>query len=101
MVKFKIILEENKNIKKKNIWKNYEEIILDEENKLSKKFFSFNKVENKVCCLKSISKNRMKEENYDFLVERINSEIQINTICNSKNIIELYKIIETDDCYNF
>ena len=80
---------------------NYEDIIKYEETKLSKIYFAFNKVQNKVCSLKSISKEKIKEENYDFLIERINSEIQINTICKCKNVIELYKMFETDDYYNF
>ena len=80
---------------------NYEEIFLDDETKLSKTYCAYNIIQNKECYLKSISKEKIKKEDFDFLVQKINSEIQINTICKSKNVIELNKIFETDDYYNF
>ena len=80
---------------------NYEEIIRDDETKLSKTYFAYNIIQNKECYLKSISKEKIKKEDFDFLVQKINSEIQINTICKSKNVIELNKRFETDDYYNF
>ena len=80
---------------------NYEEIIKVDETKLSKIYSAYNINQNKGCNLKSISKEIIKEKDSDFLIQRINSEIEINTICKCKNVIELYKIFETDSYYNF
>ena len=79
--------------------KNYEEILMIDHTELSKIYVAYNKIQNKECCLKSINKEKIKKDY--FLVQKINSEIQMNTICKSKNVIELYKTFETDNYYNF
>ena len=79
--------------------KNYEKIFMIDHTELSKIYAAYNKIQNKECCLKSINKEKIKKDY--FLVQKINSEIQMNTICKSKNVIELYKTFETDDYYNF
>ena len=79
--------------------KDYEKIFMIDHTELSKIYSAYNKIQNKECCLKSINKEKIKKDY--FLVQKINSEIQMNTICKSKNVIELYKTFETDDYYNF
>ena len=79
----------------------YEEIIKCEETKLSKIYTAYNIKYNRNCYLKLFSKEQMKKGDYDFLLEKIRREEQLTKLCKSKNIIELYRKLETDDYYIF
>ena len=77
----------------------YEDIINEDQNvsNMSKIYTAYNKKTNTSCCLKVISKEKLKTQDYNFLLERLKKEQEIQTLCNSKNTVNFYKRLETDD----
>jgi serine/threonine protein kinase len=51
--------------------------------------------EKREVCLKVYNKNKLELGDYDFFLEKIKREEEIVKICNSKNIVNIYKKIET------
>ena len=80
---------------------NYEEITRVEETHLTTIYQAFNKIEKRNCCLKAISKEKMKKGDYDFLLEKINREEELTQICRCKNVVNLYQKLETDGFFIF
>ena len=67
-----------------------------ETTSLSETYQAFNKKKQTRCCLKIISKEKLKIQDYDFLRERIEKEQEIQTLCNSENTINFYRKFETE-----
>ena len=67
-----------------------------ETTSLSETYQAFNKKNQARCCLKIISKEKLKIQDYDFLRERIEKEQEIQTLCNSENTINFYRKFETE-----
>ncbi len=80
---------------------NYEEAIKVKETQLSKIYTALNINQNRTCFLKAISKEQIKKGDYDFLLEKINREEQLTKLCHWKNVVELYKKLETNDYFIF
>ena len=76
----------------------YEDVMIidSETTSLSETYHALNKKNNKLCCLKVISKKKLKLQDYDFLLERINKEQEIQTLCSSENIINFHRRLETE-----
>ena len=68
-----------------------------ETTSLSETYQAFNKKKQTRCCLKIISKEKLKIQDYDFLRERIEKEQEIQTLCNSTNTVNFYKRLETEE----
>ena len=51
--------------------------------------------EKREVCLKVYNKNKLELGDYDFFLEKIKREEEIVKLCNSKNIVNIYKKIET------
>ena len=77
----------------------YEDIMkLDKETtSLSETYQAFNKKKQTRCCLKVISKEKLKMQEYDFLLKRIKKEQEIQTLCNSENTVNFYRRLETEE----
>ena len=77
----------------------YEELEkeIKEETSTSTIYRAYNKKDKKKCCLKIISKEKLKIQDYDFLMERIKNEEDIQKICNSTNTVNFHKKLETDE----
>ena len=77
----------------------YEEIVNDDKNEtgMSKIYSAYNKKTHTECCLKVISKEKLKIQNYDYLLERLQKEQDLQTLCNSKNTVNFYRRLETED----
>ena len=67
-----------------------------ETTSLSETYQAFNKKKQTRCCLKIISKEKLKIQDYDFLRERIEKEQEIQILCNSENTINFYRKFETE-----
>jgi serine/threonine protein kinase len=57
----------------------------------------YNIKDNRECTLKIISKQQLKLGDYDFLLQQVNREEEITQLCQSENIIKLYRRLETKD----
>ena len=77
----------------------YEELEnqLKEETSISTIYRAYNKKDKINCCLKIISKEKLKSQDYDFLIERINQEQEIQIMCKSTNIVQFYRRLETEE----
>ena len=77
----------------------YEDLVNEDKNvsNMSKIYIAYNKKANRECCLKVISKEKLKNQDYDFLLERLNKEQEIQTLCNSTNTVNFYKRLETEE----
>ena len=77
----------------------YEVIVNDDKNEtgMSKIYSAYNKKTHTECCLKIISKEKLKIQNYDYLLERLQKEQDLQTLCNSKNTVNFYRRLETED----
>ena len=77
----------------------YEDIVNEDkfEIGLSKIYMAKNKNNNKYFCLKVISKEKLKNQNYIFIQDRLKKEQEIQTLCNSDNTLNFYRRLETDD----
>ena len=83
---------------------NYKEICLVDnfqEDKIetndNKFYTAFNKITNKEVTLKIISKQKLKEGDYDFLLEQLNREEQLTKLCNSPYTVNFYQRFETNE----
>ena len=77
----------------------YQDIIhdLDADTNTRKIYKGFNIKNNRECILKIISKKQLLLGDYDFLIQQINREEEINKICKSENIIEFYRRLDIKD----
>ena len=64
---------------------------------LSETYQALNKKNKKSCCLKIISKEKLKMQDYDYLLERIKKEQEIQILCNSDNTVNFYRRLETEE----
>ena len=80
----------------------YDEIYEDEEEtNLSKIYKAINKESQRDCCLKVISKEKLKSFDYNYLLERFKKEEEITKLCNSENTVNLYRKLETENSIIF
>ena len=63
----------------------------------TKIYTAYNKITKKDVVLKVISKQKLKEGDYDFLLEQLNREEQLTKLCRSPYIVNLYQRLETDE----
>ena len=77
----------------------YDDVIYEDnyDNNIYKIYSAFNKKNNTECYLKVISKEKLKTQDYNYLLERLNKEQEIQILCNSNNTVNFYRRIETDD----
>ena len=77
----------------------YEDLVSEDKNdsNMSKIYTAFNKNDKTECCLKVISKEKLKAHDYNYLQERLKKEQEIQILCNSENTVNFYKRLETDD----
>ena len=77
----------------------YEDLVYEDvkSNDMIKIYTAYNKKANRECCLKVISKEKLKTQDYNFLLERLNKEQEIQTLCNSTNTVNFYKRLETEE----
>ena len=77
----------------------YEGVAREEklETGIGKIYKATNLKNNTDCNLKVISKEKLKAQDYLFLQERLKSEQEIQTLCNSDNTVNFYRRLETDD----
>ena len=85
---------------------NYEGVCRDENNleqegdietNDTKIYTAYNKKTKKDVVLKVISKEKLKEGDYDFLLEQLNREEQLTKLCSSPYIVNLYQRLETEE----
>ena len=76
--------------------KDYEDMFSCEQNRLYKLYFSSNIKHQRPCILKIISKENIKKFDYNLILEQINKSEEHMKLCKSKNIVELYKKLETN-----
>ena len=76
----------------------YEDIANEEfkGSTISKLYRAYNKIFKKQCCLEVISKEKLKIQDYDFQLERLNKEQEIQGLCNSTNTVNFYRRLETE-----
>ena len=75
----------------------YEDITLKEETNTGLIYIGTNIKYNRNCALKVINKNQLKLGDYDYLLNQINISEEINKLCQSENIVDLYQRLETED----
>ena len=75
----------------------YNDIILKEETNTGLIYLGINIKNNRKCALKVINKNQLKLGDYDYLLNQINLSEEINKLCQSENIVDLYQRLETED----
>ena len=77
----------------------YEDLVNEDKNvsNMSKIYTAYNKKADRDCYLKVISKEKLKTLDYNFLLERLNKEQEIQTLCNSTNTVNFYKRLETEE----
>lgn len=73
---------------------NYKILAKIDETNLSKIYKAFNIKSNREVCLKVIDKEKLKQGDYDFLLEQVNKEGEITKLCNSEFTINLYGKLE-------
>ena len=83
---------------------NYEEVYEKEEEygveletNDRKIYTALNKLIKKEVTLKIISKQNLKEGDYDFLLEQLNREEQFTKLCSSPYTVNFYQRLETDE----
>ena len=80
-----------------NYKSDYKDIFSIKKTNHSEIFSAINKETGKNCCLKVISKEKLKNGDYDFLLDRIKKEEEITKLCKSENTIEFYRKLETEN----
>ena len=75
----------------------YNDITLKEETNTGLIYIGTNIKYNRNCALKVINKNQLKLGDYDYLLNQINISEEINKLCQSENIVDLYQRLETED----
>ena len=67
------------------------------ETKFGKIYQAYNKKYKRCCHLKTFEKEKLQQGDYDFLIQKVQSEEQITKLCKCENVIELYQKLEVDD----
>ena len=80
-----------------DILKNEYDIKFFDETNTFKIYKAFKKIENKEVILKIINKNQLKLGDYDFLLEQIKNEEEINKLCECENIVNLIRKFEIEN----
>ena len=77
----------------------YEDVVNEDNNEtsMSKIYSAYNKKNKRECCLKVISKEKLKIQNYDYLLERLKKEQEIQTLCNSIHTVNFYQKLDTEE----
>ena len=75
----------------------YEDLYFVDETNTSKIYRGYNKFNDRNCYLKIISKKQLELDDYDLRLEQLRREEEITKLCNSENIINFYRRIETED----
>ena len=75
----------------------YEIISLREETGLCKVYYATNNNQKRDCILKVINKNHLKQLDYDLMMKQLEREEQYTKLCNSKNIVNFYNKLETEE----
>ena len=75
----------------------YEDLFFVDETNTSKIYRGYNKIYERDCCLKVISKSELKLGDYDLRLEQIKREEEITKLCNSEYTINFYRRLDTDD----
>ena len=77
----------------------YEELVNDDkdENSMTQIYKGTNKKNNIDVCLKIISKEKLKAHDYNYFLERLKKEEEIQILCNSDNTVKFYQRLETED----
>ena len=73
----------------------YEDLIFLETNNKNDIYTAFNKKDNRDVSLKIINKEKFKDVN--LLKEKLNKEIEIIKACKSNNILDIYRLLETEN----
>ena len=72
-------------------------IFFEDETNTSMIYKGQNKIYKRNCCLKVISKEQLKLGDYDLLLEQVNREEKLTKLCNSKNTVNFYQRLETNE----
>ena len=80
-----------------DILKNEYDINFLDETNTFKIYKAFKKKEDKEVILKIINKNQLKLGDYDFLLEQIKNEEEINKLCECENIVNLIRKFEIEN----
>ena len=75
----------------------FEDVFEVAETKFGKIYQAYNKKYKRCCHLKTFEKEKLQQGDYDFLIQKIQSEEQITKLCKCENVIELYQKLEVDD----
>ena len=75
----------------------FEDVFEVAETKFGKIYQAYNKKHKRCCHLKTFEKEKLQQGDYDFLIQKIQSEEQITKLCKCENVIELYQKLEVDD----
>ena len=81
-------------------YKNEYQDLMNEDNdetSMSQIYKGTNKEKDEEVCLKIISKEKLKAQDYNYFVERLNKEQEIQTLCNSENTVKFYRRLETEE----
>ena len=75
----------------------FEDVFEVAETKFGKIYQAYNKKYKRCCHLKTFEKEKLQQGDYDFLIQKVQSEEQITKLCKCENVIELYQKLEVDD----
>ena len=75
----------------------YDDIFFEEETNTAKIYKAFNNQDQRDCCLKIISKEILKNGDYDSLLEQINREEELTKVCNSKHTVNFFRKMENEN----
>ena len=75
-------------------YKNYSDIYKENDSNMSTIYMAYNKVDDRDCILKIISKKDLQKGDQDFHIELLKKEEEITKICKSENIVNFYRKIE-------
>ena len=75
----------------------YDDIFFEEETNTAKIYKAFNKQYQRDCCLKIISKENLKNGDYDSLLEQIRREEELTKVCNSEHTVNFYRKMENEN----
>ncbi len=76
-----------------NYFDDYDKMMPQNETNYCKVYKAYNKKSQRDCCLKVISKEKLKLSDYNFLLE----EEKISKVCNSENTVNFYRKLETEN----
>ena len=75
----------------------YKNVFKVEETGLCKIVMGKNKILNRLCILKIINKNHLKQLDYDLMKKQLEREEEYTKLCNSKNTVNFYRKLETEE----